>query len=150
MKAMLTRRFLLTLTVVAALAVPFSTLWGAAGERPVLESMLAKARPQVAGVTVDQAKQMLASGGWTLLDVRSDSEWAKGYIPGAKHVDRGKLEFMIERTVPDKGTPILVYCMAGDRGALAAVTLKEMGYTSVKNIDGGIQAWAKAGYPVVQ
>lgn len=150
MRALVSRRFLLTLALVAAFTLSVTTLWGAAADRPVLQGILAAAKPQVQHVSVAQANQMLAGGGWVLVDVRSDSEWTGGRLPEAKHVDRGKLEFMIERTVPDKGTPVLVYCKGGDRGALAALTLKQMGYTNVKNVEGGFVAWQKAGYEVVK
>lgn len=150
MKAPLTRRFFLALALVAALALPATALWAAAGDRPALQSMLKVAKPLVTTVVPAEARQMLADGGWALVDVRSDTEWAAGHLPGAKHLDRGKLEFMVERAVPDKSTPVLVYCKAGARGTLAALTLQQMGYSKVRNLEGGFMGWQKAGYEVVK
>ena len=83
-----------------------------------------------------------------LIDVRTLEEFKAGAIPGAMHLDRGKLEFLVEGKIADKGTPILVFCQSGGRGTLATMTLKKMGYFNVKNIKGGFLAWKKAGYPV--
>lgn len=149
MRAVFTRRFLMLVAIAAALALPFSALWAQSADRPALKQMLSEARPQVTEVSLVDARSMLKSG-VLFLDVRSDNEWAGGHLPGARHMDRGKLEFSVETAVPDKSTPIIVYCKSGDRGTLSAVTLKKMGYTNVKNMTGGFVAWQKAGYEVAK
>jgi sulfur-carrier protein adenylyltransferase/sulfurtransferase len=84
-----------------------------------------------------------------LIDVREKTEWEEGHIPGAKHVPRGYLELRIENAVPNKKTPVLLYCAGGVRSVLAARTLQDMGYSDVRSMEGGYTAWKDAGLPVV-
>lgn len=143
-----TRRVLLVAALFAALTLPLSA-FGAANERPAMSSLLSAAKGQITEIDVVTGKALLALGGTLFIDVRRDSEWAAGHLAGANHMDRGLLEFSVEQAVPDKSTPIVVYCKTGGRSALAALTLKQMGYTNVKSMNGGFDAWQKAGYPVV-
>ena len=85
-----------------------------------------------------------------LVDTREDAEWARGHIPGAIHLGRGIIERDIEKTVPDKGTPIVLYCGGGFRSALAADNLQKMGYSNVISMDGGWRGWTEAGFPVIK
>lgn len=144
------RRFFLSLALAALLALPAASLWARQADRPALGHMLASARSGITQITPAQAEALMARGGTLFVDVRTMEEWRAGHLPGAKHLDRGKLEFMVERAVPDKSTPIVVYCKSGGRGALATQTLMEMGYTNVRNMAGGYAAWAKAGYKVAK
>jgi rhodanese-related sulfurtransferase len=84
---------------------------------------------------------------WTLVDVREDAEWAAGRIPGAVHLGRGVLERDVELRFPDPETPLVLYCGGGFRSALAAASLKDMGYTHVRSLVGGVRAWQEAGRP---
>ena len=81
------------------------------------------------------------------VDVREQTEWDEGYIPGAIHVPRGHLESRIESALPDHDQPILLYCAAGTRSALAAMTMLQMGYSNVTNMSGGFQQWKTMGLP---
>lgn len=83
-------------------------------------------------------------GGTTFLDVRDLQEVNLGRIPGAVHVSRGQLENKIEAVLP-RTTPIVVYCGGGSRSALAADTLRQMGYENVRSLAGGFRSWAEAG-----
>jgi len=85
-----------------------------------------------------------------LVDTREDAEWARGHIPGAIHLGRGIIERDIEKTVPDKGTPIVLYCGGGFRSALVADNLQKMGYTNVESMDGGWRGWTEAGLPTAR
>jgi rhodanese-related sulfurtransferase len=82
------------------------------------------------------------------VDVREDSEFAVDHAAGARHIGRGVLERDIENLIPEKSTPIVLYCGGGFRSALAADNLQKMGYTHVVSMDGGIRAWREAGYPI--
>ncbi len=87
--------------------------------------------------------------GAVVVDVRDTEEWDAGHIPGARHVPRSYLESRIEGAVPDRDTPIVLYCASGNRSALAAHTLKDMlGYTDVTSMTGGITLWKDRGYEV--
>jgi len=85
-----------------------------------------------------------------LFDVREDHEWAASHAAGAAHLSRGVLERDIERLVPEKDTPLYLYCGGGFRSALSADALQHMGYTEVHSIAGGWRAWAAAGAPIEQ
>jgi molybdopterin/thiamine biosynthesis adenylyltransferase/rhodanese-related sulfurtransferase len=82
-----------------------------------------------------------------LIDVREADEHAQGTIPGAVHIPRGFLESRIERAVPERGAPVVVYCASGNRSVLAARSLTELGYTNVRSLAGGFTGWKRAGLP---
>ena len=85
-----------------------------------------------------------------LVDVREPEEFASGYINAHKTltIPRGKLEFMaiekIAKVYGDDAT-IITYCLKGQRGALAALQLKKMGFSNVRNLKGGIFEWLSEG-----
>lgn len=87
-----------------------------------------------------------------VIDVRTQREVniIGGMIgaPGTMIIPRGWLEFRIQDAVPNKDTPIVVYCGTNQRSPLAADLLTRMGYTNVMNYPGGYFAWRKAGLPV--
>ena len=88
-----------------------------------------------------------AKGPMVIIDVREDSEWAKGHIPGAVHLGRGVIERDIEDLYPDKGTRLVLYCGGGYRSALAAESLQKMGYRQVLSMAGGWREWNEKGLP---
>jgi rhodanese-related sulfurtransferase len=110
--------------------------------------LVAEAKKNVCEVSVSEAKEMLDKGGYLFLDCREPSEFKMGHVPGAVNIPRGLLEFKVDKQVPDKNAPLVVYCKVGGRGCLSACTLCRMGYKNVKNMAGGWAAWEKAGYPV--
>lgn len=86
-----------------------------------------------------------------VLDVRTPAEVDhSGHIAAAHffNITRGLLEFRIEAAVPDKATPIVVYCGVSQRSPLAADTLIKLGYTNVKNYRDGFVNWMRAGLPI--
>lgn len=110
------------------------------------QDMVAAAKQQITEVNVDKAKQLLAEGGITLLDVREESEYAAGHIDKAILLPRGVLEFKIGTVaeLADKAKPVMIYCRTGGRASMAAVTMKTLGYSNVVSIAGGFEAWQKA------
>ena len=88
-------------------------------------------------------------GGRTLIDVREQDEWDQGHIPGALHLSKGYIEIRIEEAVPERSTPITLYCAAGVRSLLAAQALDAMGYQDVASMSGGYGAWKQAGFEFV-
>lgn len=82
-----------------------------------------------------------------LIDVREPDEHAQGMIPGTIHIPRGFLELRIERNVPDRDTPVVIYCASGTRSVLAARSLAELGYHNVRSLAGGFTGWKRAGLP---
>jgi len=78
-----------------------------------------------------------------LLDVRERDEWDAGHIEGATHLPRGLVEFKIGDVVPDKSALIITQCASGGRSALCAQALHKLGYTNVKNLEGGYTEYCK-------
>jgi molybdopterin/thiamine biosynthesis adenylyltransferase/rhodanese-related sulfurtransferase len=83
-----------------------------------------------------------------LIDVREGEEYQDGYIPQALWIPRGKLELRIEDAVPQRDADVVLYCAGGNRSALAARSLAELGYTRVRSMAGGFAAWKRAGLPI--
>jgi rhodanese-related sulfurtransferase len=107
------------------------------------------ARTRIREVGITDVKRKLDGGQYLhLVDVREESEWFKGRLPGAVHLGKGVLERDIEKAIPDLDAEIVLYCGGGFRSALAADNLQKMGYTQVYSMDGGWRAWNEAGYPV--
>lgn len=82
------------------------------------------------------------------VDVREDSEYAQDHAAGAIHLGKGVIERDIETVIPNKQEPIVLYCGGGYRSVLAADSIRQMGYTNVISMDGGIKAWRQAGFPI--
>jgi len=98
----------------------------------------------------DIKKRLDAGEKMIVVDTREDSEWAKGHIPNAIHLGKGVIERDIEKTVPDKNAPLVLYCGGGFRSALAADNLQKMGYKNVISMDGGWRGWTEANFPVAK
>ena len=107
-----------------------------------------EARTRIKEVTVDDvADRMKRGASFELVDVREESEYARGRIKGARHIGRGILERDVEKAIPDLDTDIVLYCGGGFRSALAAESLQQMGYRNVASIAGGWRAWTAKGLP---
>ena len=108
------------------------------------------ARSRVKETDVAEIKRRMDAGDkkFLLVDVREESEWAAGHIPGAIHLGKGVIERDVEQKVPDTSQEIVLYCGGGFRSALAADNLQKMGYTNVLSMDGGWRGWREAGHPV--
>jgi hydroxyacylglutathione hydrolase len=95
----------------------------------------------------DALAGMLSAGSVTVLDVRSDAEWAGGRIKEAMHVFVGELERRAS-AVP-RGKPVACICSTGLRASLAASILKKAGFQEVYNVLGGISGWKAKDYPLL-
>jgi molybdopterin/thiamine biosynthesis adenylyltransferase/rhodanese-related sulfurtransferase len=104
--------------------------------------LLARTKSEISEVDVRRAE---ALDGAVWVDIREQDEWQEGHIPGAVYVPRGHLEARIEAAVPDRSTPVVLYCAAGNRSAFAAKTLEELGYTSAHSLIGGFTDWKRNG-----
>ena len=110
------------------------------------EQITADARSQVKQISVDEFRKKHEQGEKVILvDVRTEQEFLAGYIEGAVWIPRGKVEFGIQQITKDPKADIVVYCRTGGRSSLSAVTLGNIGYERVLNLDGGFKAWVEAG-----
>ncbi len=114
---------------------------------PRFVALVDAARARVTETTPEAVRARQASGdAFTLVDVREDSEWQAGRVPGAIHLGKGVIERDAESALPDLDAPVVLYCGGGYRSALAADALGAMGYTAVESMDGGIRGWREAGF----
>lgn len=139
------------LSLAAILVLPALAL--AAKLPPVVADMIRVARSQVVVIGMEDFKKIVDNpAGALILDVREESEYAAGHIPGAVHLPRGLIEFGVWRLVgfPDEidfGRPIYVQCVSGNRASLAAKTLKDLGFSNVTAVVMQLGEWRQAGYP---
>jgi len=107
--------------------------------------LIAEAKGKIREVTPQDVMQMLERGEQvTLLDCRDLNEANLGKVPGALHISRGNLETKVEALIP-RDANVVIYCASGNRSALAAVTMQDMGYAHVASMESGFRGWAEAG-----
>ena len=82
------------------------------------------------------------------LFVDTSQDYSAGHTPGAQWLSRSWLEIEIPAIAPDQTAPIAVTCANGRNSALAAATLRELGYTNISVLDGGLTAWRQANLPI--
>ena len=114
-------------------------------------TLVREAKKRIKEDDVQTTKKKLDAGEkMILVDVREESEWARGHIPNAIHLGKGIIERDIEKAIPEKGAVIVLYCGGGFRSALAADNLQKMGYSNVISMDGGWREWTQAGFPTIK
>ena len=92
-------------------------------------------------ITAQQAKEIMdTQNGYVILDVRAQSEYDEGHIPGAIVIPHDQIMEKAEEILMDKDQMILVYCRSGRRSKMAADDLVALGYTNIKEF-GGILDW---------
>ncbi len=92
-------------------------------------------------ISQEEAKEMMDAGDAVVLDVREQSEYDEGHIPGAVLLPVGSIdEDTAAAVIPEKSATVLVYCRSGNRSKTAAAALAELGYTDVCEF-GGINTW---------
>ena len=120
--------------------------------------MVSEAREQVDVLSPQDAqKKMQADSNVVVVDVREAEDLAAtGVVPGAVNIPLGMLPLRADTELPenlrdprlqDRSTPVITTCGGGGQAALAAKTLKDMGFTNVSMIDGGTRGWKEAGLP---
>jgi rhodanese-related sulfurtransferase len=122
--------------------------------------LVEEAMTQVRTLDLAEARTAHTEGRSLFVDLRDVRELEReGVIPGAVHAPRGMLEFWVDPTSPyfhkafegvQDGRPMVLFCAAGWRSALAARSLMEMGFTEVSHVEGGFTAWKAAGAPVAE
>ena len=107
--------------------------------------LINEAKTRIREVTPAQVQEMRTRGDDAVyLDVREPNEWNLGHLPGAMHIPRGTLETKVEAALP-RDRKIVIYCAGGNRSALAADTMQQMGYRDVVSMSGGFTGWAQSG-----
>ena len=109
--------------------------------------LMRDARAEIREVTPRETDRLRSDSRTTLVDVREDAEWEQGHIPGARLVAKSRLEQEIEAAIPDRSTPLVLYCAAGIRSLFAGQALRAMGYRDVVSMSGGFEQWKSLGLP---
>jgi rhodanese-related sulfurtransferase len=105
------------------------------------QDLIEEAKQQIEEVTPEQVRDMQARNERVVyLDVREANEWNLGSIPHAIHLPRGNLETKVEGII-DRKQKVVIYCARGNRSALAALTMKQMGYENVASMARGFVGW---------
>lgn len=125
---------------------------------PNVDELVADVRKGISELTVQEFNELMNSETpYVLLDIRMKEEHDLGYIPGSVSIPRGVLEFRIASEkvwdeeglyVPEKDELLIVYCKMSNRSPLAALSLRQLGYSNVKVINGGWKEWHDA-YPEI-
>lgn len=107
----------------------------------------------IRGVTVPEAVFLIekyqGDDTFVILDVRRPDEYAGGAIGGAVNLDYSDPDFPEQAGLLDRERTYLVYCRSGGRSGSASRILETLGFVRVYDLEGGIEAWQAAGYPVV-
>jgi len=100
-------------------------------------------------LSVTEFSAKVAEAGVITLDVRTPSEFAEGFIEGARLIDFQSGNFENEIATLDKNATYAVYCRSGNRSGQAVKVMQDAGFTNVFNMNGGVIDWANAGLPLV-
>ena len=139
----MTRRFVVMM-VAGALLV------GACGGGDDAATTTVAAEPRLEQVTADAAEGLLASppDGLVVLDVRTPGEFAEGHIAGADNIDFYAANFPDLLAELDPNAPYFVYCRSGNRSGTTVGLMRDLGFTQVYELGGGILTWVQVGLPL--
>jgi rhodanese-related sulfurtransferase len=140
------------LFAVMALSAPFSLQAREVSLEQVMQNVRNLHKSVMAGqpaVSAKEFKKVIASEDeFVLLDVRSEAEFQAAHLPGALHVERGRIEWIVPNIIKKTERTIYVYCQDGRRSAFATERLLEMGYANTIHIADGFKGWVTNGYQV--
>ena len=140
------KRVFLSLMIFVMLALALTACTAsptAPAPAPTSQVEVAQLGPNVDVATVNG---LLGRDDVVILDVREQSEYDAGHIPGVKLIPLNDVPNRLNDIPKDK--PVIVTCRSGNRSGQATDFLRQQGYTNVHNMTGGINAWQQAGYPV--
>ena len=121
------------------------------------QTLVSEALSKVKTITADEALKLSNEDKCTLIDIREKGELDKtGRIENSNHIPRGMLEFWLDPEGPyfksgkiDMNKEMILFCAGGLRSALAAKSLKEMGFEKVSHIDGGFAAISQSDFKII-
>jgi len=121
------------------------------------QTLVSEALSEVKTITANEALKLSNDDACTLIDIREKGELDKtGRIENSNHIPRGMLEFWLDPEGPyfksgkiDINKEMVLFCAGGLRSALAAKSLKEMGFEKVSHIDGGFAAISQSDFKIV-
>ena len=119
--------------------------------------MVSEALKQIKTISHDEAFKLYTESQCNLIDIRDIRELEKeGRVENSHHIPRGMLEFWLDPNSPyfqqgklDQNKEMILFCAGGLRSALAAKSLKDMGFEKVSHIDGGFGAIKQSKFKIV-
>ena len=119
--------------------------------------LVSEALKEIKTINTDEALTLLNEGKCNLIDIREKGELDKmGRVENSNHIPRGMLEFWLDPEGPyfksgklDMTKEMVLFCAGGLRSALAAKSLKEMGFENISHIDGGFAAISQSDFKIV-
>ena len=122
-----------------------------------IQSLVNSAMQEIKTITANEAYEMFEGNNCNLIDIREINELDNtGKVEGANHIPRGMLEVYLDPNSPiiqngqvDKNKEFILFCAGGVRSALAAKSLKDMGYQKVSHIDGGFGSIASSKFKII-
>ena len=96
---------------------------------------------------VELVERIRADSAPLILDVRTRREYADGHITGAVNIPYDELPGRLDELNGDKTVEVVVYCQTGQRAVFAEDVLARAGYTQVRDLEGHMRAWRRAGHP---
>ena len=121
------------------------------------QTLVSEALDQIKTISTDEAHKMVSENQCNLIDIRDIRELEKeGRVENSNHIPRGMLEFWLDPDSPyfkegklDLNKEMVLFCAGGLRSALAAKSLKDMGFKKVSHIDGGFAALKQSKFKIV-
>jgi len=121
------------------------------------QTLVSEALKEIKTISPEQALKLTNEGKCNLIDIREKGELDKmGRVETSNHIPRGMLEFWLDPDGPyfksgklDMTKEMVLFCAGGLRSALAAKSLKEMGFENVSHIDGGFAAISQSDFKIV-
>ena len=132
MKFILDNWMLISVALASGIMIMLPTLQGAAS----------------AGLSPNQAVQMINREKAQVIDVCSAEEYAAGHLVGARHVPLDQLEKQLDGVARSKTQPLILVCASGIRSKRAVVVAKKLGYEQAHSLSGGLKAWKEANLPL--
>ena len=122
-----------------------------------IQNLVSDAMSEIKTINAGEAYQKFENNNCNLIDIREINELDNtGRVEGASHIPRGMLEVYLDPNSPviqngqvDKNKEIILFCAGGVRSALAAKSLKEMGYEKISHIDGGFAMMSNSGFKII-
>lgn len=147
------KRMLIVLGLVIALAAAVPVVaheWIPKALVTPAEQMLATMPADFYQIDPAAVQRLMETARPLILDVREKAEWDTERIAGSVHVPIRELPKFIDKLPESRGAPIVTVCKIGYRGGIAMTLLRMWGYTNVRSMRGGIDAWKAAGLPVTK
>ena len=134
------------MTRLLTLLFMFALTLAACQSKPVAEQIVSVAGGSYRNVSADEVNTMLKNKDFVLVNVHIPFA---GNIAGTDlSIPYDQIEQNLSQLPPNKNAKIVLYCRIGRMSAIAAQTLVKLGYTNIWNLDGGMDGWEQAGYPI--